>query len=356
MINGNPSRLELEKPEYLPPTEGPFHAASNIYMFYGGGERSAIVDQITARLMRSSEPVVVLGEEGSGKSMMSLVLADRLQENYNIVRCEQDRLDTITLLKQLHLELTSETTAHPSAVIARTGIAPENDSPNIEQDIPASDTDESNDICDDQQSLFSSISTSILNGATNKKPLLLIVDAGSLTQDCYDTIEHLTRIENRFGNIFKTVIFQTWQDLSKGVGRHASTQDADKPLYLKQQEPIVLRRLNLAEISEYLQHHMLLFDYNKRDMFTRDMAYFIADRSDGVFKSINLLARNAFILASLEGAQQMSMSHLLMAGLPPPSEKKQVWYRRSRDARKWGVAAIAGAIVLSIVVTIQILT
>ena len=65
---------------------------------------------------------------------------------------------------------------------------------------------------------------------------------------------------------------------------------------------------------------MLLFDFNRRDLFTREMAYFIADRSEGVFRSINTLARNAFTIANLEDADRLSMSHLLMAGLPPREE------------------------------------
>jgi len=81
-----------------------------------------------------------------------------------------------------------------------------------------------------------------------------------------------------------------------------------------------LRRLSLAEINEYLRHHMMLFDFNRRDLFSREMAYFIADRSEGVFKSINSLARNAFTIANLEEADRVSMSHLLMAGLPNLNE------------------------------------
>jgi len=78
-----------------------------------------------------------------------------------------------------------------------------------------------------------------------------------------------------------------------------------------------LRRLTLSEINEYLQHHMMLFDFNRRDLFSHEMSYFIADRSHGVFRSINKIARNAFTIADFESADQLSMSHLLMAGLPP---------------------------------------
>ena len=72
-----------------------------------------------------------------------------------------------------------------------------------------------------------------------------------------------------------------------------------------------LNRMNLAETTEYLNHHMLLFDFNKRDLFTREMAYFIADKSDGNCSMINTLARNAFLLAHLEGSEHITMGHLL---------------------------------------------
>lgn len=59
----------------------------------------------------------------------------------------------------------------------------------------------------------------------------------------------------------------------------------------------------------------MLFDSNQRDVFSREMAYFIADRSDAVFCSINTLACNAFMVAGLEDAEHVSMPHLLTAGL-----------------------------------------
>jgi len=107
-----------------------------------------------------------------------------------------------------------------------------------------------------------------------------------------------------------------------------------------------LRRLTLSEISDYLRHHMMLFDFNQRDVFTREMAYFIADRSDGVFRSINTLARNGFMVAGLEDAEHVSMSHLLTAGLPVEDNGVEahgfVWRHRSLIVGLMGFGVLGG--------------
>jgi len=55
-----------------------FNHAQNIFLFFGGGDRGEIVDALSRALgVRESRMLTVFGEPGSGKTLMSLVLADR---------------------------------------------------------------------------------------------------------------------------------------------------------------------------------------------------------------------------------------------------------------------------------------
>ncbi|NND89615.1 MAG: hypothetical protein HKN42_02030 [Granulosicoccus sp.] len=289
----NDSSVETGRRQYYSSSQGPFYNANNIFMFYGGGERGNTVENIIDRLRTDDQIIHVHGERGSGKTMVSLVISDRLKHRYNIIRYDVPELSASLLLRHLLIELCPQKASLISAQQARLGV----DQPDIDVAINC---------------IAGKLS---LNGRTPvSKPYVLIVDSVGEVDD--GAMQVLTRLAGlRVGGkpVMQSVVFHR---LSAEAARnvippHDMVQSGNH---------FWLRRLSLAEINEYLRHHMLLFDFNRRDLFTREMAYFIADRSEGVFRSINTLARNAFTIANLEDADKLSMSHLLMAGLPPRHE------------------------------------
>jgi len=87
-------------------SQGPFNHAQNIYLFFGGGDRGEIVDAISRTLGAGDGKLVsVHGEPGSGKTLMSLVLADRLKHRRNIIRFDHESIDAATLLRHLLIEI-----------------------------------------------------------------------------------------------------------------------------------------------------------------------------------------------------------------------------------------------------------
>ena len=301
-MNHGDSNLTTDRRHYYSSSQGPFYNANNIYLFYGGGDRGAMVDSITHDIRGGKRLTRVEGEPGSGKTMMSLVLADRMKRHFNIIRYDLAEASRALLLRQLLIELCPsdatllDVTKHdrtPSDVLlARAQIVVE-------------------------KQLRSSLQAG--------KPYVLMVDARArLGSEVIELLTRLSSLEYLGIPAMHVIIFEPGEKL---VG-HSSSQSRN----LRDNEPYQLRRLSLNEVVEFLRHHMLLFDFNRRDQFTRDMAYFIADRSGGVFRSINTIARNAFLIASIESAEQVSMSHLLMAGLPPreKSSTKSGFFIRHR--------------------------
>jgi len=102
--NGD-SNLTADRRHYYSSSQGPFYNANNIYLFYGGGDRGAMVDSITHNLRSGKRLTRVEGEPGSGKTMMSLVLADRLNRHFNIIRYDLAKTSRALLLRQLLIEL-----------------------------------------------------------------------------------------------------------------------------------------------------------------------------------------------------------------------------------------------------------
>lgn len=288
MINNDQS-LEAGRRQYYSSSQGPFYNASNIYMFYGGGNRGKVAESVIQAIRGQESIVHVHGEAGSGKTMMSLVISDRIKHRFNTIRYDLHELSASKLLRHLLIELAPQDSDLISSDQAQYGADPAS----IERAIQ----------CIEKQ-LGKSFRT------RDSKPYVLLIDSKeALGAGALEVAQRLSACKSANECVFHCVIFHT---TASSAERYAAVSETP----YQSENHFWLRRLTLSEISEYLRHHMMLFDFNRRDLFTREMAYFIADRSEGVFNSIDTLARNAFTIASLEEADKLSMSHLLMAGLP----------------------------------------
>ena len=314
----NDTSVETTKRLYYSSSQGPFHNANNIFMFYGGGDRGNIVESVI-RAIRTDEPLIhVHGERGSGKTMLSLVISDRLKNRYSTIRYDVSDISVSLLLRHLLIELCPRKADLISAQEAHDDV----DDETVDTALIAL----INQLCDSG------------NDRTRKPYVLLIDSNGQVDAKTRRIIEQLTAVRVAGNAIFHCVIFQQTDDDDPKSARFSPTTPWPANHFW-------LRRLTLAEISEYLRHHMLLFDFNRRDLFTREMSYFIADRSEGVFRGINKLSRNAFTIANLESAEEVSMSHLLMAGLPSRSEP--TFKPRFLIRHRAGVVALMGSCVVA---------
>ncbi len=287
-------------------------------MFYGGGGRGKTVESVI-RAVTTDEPLIhVHGERGSGKTMMSLVVSDRLKNRYNTIRYDLPEVSVSLLLRHLLIELCPQKADLISAQQALDGASGESEDTAV--------IELTNQLCKPRSDRI-------------RKPYVLLLDSNAqVDEKTRQIIKQLTALRVAGHGIFHCVIFQRID-----VDDCQSTRFSQTTLWPPNH--FWLQRLTLAEINEYLNHHMVLFDFNRRNLFTREMAYFIADRSEGVFRGINKLARDAFTIAKLESADRVSMSHLLMAGLPQRSEASSK--SRFLVRHRAGVVALMGSCVVA---------
>jgi len=309
-----PSNVSTKRKHYYSCSQGPFDSANNIYMFYGGAQRGEIAETIVRSLRVDSDLITVHGERGSGKTLLSLVLADRLKHRYNIIRYDLPRISRAMLLRHLLIELCPE-----QAEVISPYEAVEGASAHL------------------LELAWQCIVAALNKTKPSAKPCVLMVDTHAMVEgDVLQMLNDLADVQ-RAGEPAIHVIHFKREEETPAV-------DLGNDCINLPQHHYWLRRLSFAEVQEYLHHHMLLFDFNQRAMFSSEMAYFIADRSAGVLRSINTLARNAFMIAGLEDSERVSMSHLLMAGLPPrePEHNPQRFFSRHR----FGLVAMLGTCVV----------
>ena len=316
-------------------SRGPFQPHGNPHLFYGGGGRGEILEALV-RSVRAGEPVLhVRGERGSGRTLLSLALAARLSERHRVLRHERTPTQA-TLLRALLLELAPR---HADLVPM--------DSEGRALDLDALDAA--------RRSLVSALE----ERSVDARPIVLVADgddecdAGTLALARSIAATRAGRATAGFGALPGVTANPDAavpeRDASRPERRPATPDAASGPERCRVRPAVqlvlfrrtdagpardedrpaaasgsttrfALRRLNLAEVGEYLNHHMLLFDFNRRNLFTREMTYFVADRSEGVFRAIDTIARNAFTIAGVQNADRPTLSHLLLAGLPPPAD------------------------------------
>jgi len=281
--------LGIDRRPYHASSRGPFQDIDNVLTFYGGGGRGAVVDDIVRRRHSSGRTLHVHGESGSGLTFLSLVLGDRLERSCNVIRHDSTSGSVAMLLRHMLIELCPTETGLIDVAAVVDGV-----------DEATLDTARER------------VLVQLGHAPTADKPYVLIVDlAGDPDAGFLALLDALGGVRRDGRPALQVVLFRT---VGPAAVREAGTRDDDGRAV---DGSYWLRRLTLAEVGEYLRHRMMLFDFSRRELFTREMSYFVADRTEGVFGAIDTLVRHAFTLASLEDADAPSLVHLLGAGLPP---------------------------------------
>lgn len=364
MIENHTAGYKRKKRRYnLLTSDGPFPSNQNILQFYSGAGRGELLECLVRHVQNCDEPVLITGEPGSGKTLLSLVLADRLKKKFSVCRYDFPTLNSDALISFLIREIKPDY----ATVNGR----------------PAKYEQESN---------LAALAFVVDQSAEIVQPFLVIIDTpAKFDSDVLRTIEELKTLKLNGHALFNVVIFRTdhgnqnlsgaqsdWRsglpemrqqmrpesglesqlELQSELQAESRTEaklttapnlnlgpepDQAQPWPYKTHN---LGRLSLPEIHDYLQHHMMLFDYSQRNMFSREMSYFIADRSEGVYGLINELARSAFLLAGINNSSQVSLSHLVAVSSPRRSRSRRIGkLRRMPNGVRFAII-VAGIVVL----------
>ncbi len=315
------------------PSEVPFAPVSSVFQFFGGGGRALILQGISSALENDEACVHVSGERGSGKTMLAAVVAERTSHSHQIIRFDADELSAAALLHQLVIELCPGELPQPRSV-GRKDIS----GANLQADPLINSIDHS----------LAAVLEQLANGTAAQRPVLLLIDSASVLRPTVRRLlEQMSEVRHRGQRMLQCVVFERVEHDSKAASDVQLYSDGSLHHHR-------LRRLTLAEIGQYLEHQMLLLDFNKRDVFTREMVYFIADRSAGVIGSVKSIARNAFTIARLEKSDRPSLSHLLVAELPQREDPvpKRGFIARHRKV----VFALLGSSVVASTATVVLLS
>ena len=261
---------------------GPFDASNSMVRFYAGGGRGELLDCIVKHLHSSEDPLFIRGEQGSGKTLLSLLLGHKLNHRFQVVHCQQADLTPAKLIHHLFAELCP---LDANRLMANLAGEPAPDP------LPQAITSQQ-------------LRTCVQERHANEKPVVLVLDSDTVLDEAMNTVlNQLSQMTQSAQPLIQSVVFEPSAETPHWL------QDDFDPV--PGQPQYALRRLTLNEVHGFLQHHMLLFDYSQQHLFTREMACFIADRSGGLVGEVNTIAREAWMLAGIHNDGPVAMKHLI---------------------------------------------
>jgi len=278
----------------------PFKITPDPAFFFSGGNRGAVLEALLYAVARGEGIVKVVGEVGSGKTMLCRMLEHELPKDCEIVYIANPRLSPDEILHAIAMELELDVTRDLSKVEVMR----------------------------------------VLHGflldkhARNRRVVMFIEEAQGMALDTLEEIRMLSNLETTQDKLLQIVLFGQ-PELNEKLAGHDIRQLKERITYAFDLTP-----LKRNEIRDYLNTRIRTSGFRGNDLFTRGAIRTLERRSRGLLRRINILADKALLAAFSRGDHQVTAQHLRMA-----ARDSEFATTMPGPLRLAAAAGIAGAIV-----------
>lgn len=265
--------------------EAPFLITPHADFFYGGANRSALLDALVYALGREEGLVKASGEVGTGKTMLARVLIGRLPPHLRAIYLADPLMNRGELLAVLADELGCADTAGDSAHRLLRAV---------------------------QQALVAEF-------AAGRQIVLLIDEAHAMPADTLEQIRLLSNLESERHKLIKIALFGQ-PELDTLLDRPDMRQLKDRITQHFRLDPLAP-----DDVATYIDFRMRAAGYRGPAVFERAATARIARDSGGLTRRINVLADKSLLAAfarnahavTLADAQRAAADTQTRADLPP---------------------------------------
>ncbi len=258
--------------EHFGLTEPPFRITPHTDFFFDGADRGATLEALAYAVLHDEGIVKVSGEVGSGKTMLSRVLIERLPSE----------VDTIYLA--------TPSLAHDEILHA------------IGDDLKLSLSRERRSVAlrELQEHLIK------LYGA-GRRVVVLIDEAHVMPEDTLEQVRLLSNLESNRHKLLQIVLFGQ-PELDATLAKPALRQLRDRITHAFRMRP-----LSTPEVERYVSFRMRAAGYRGPDVFQGRAVTLMARASGGLNRRINILADKALLAAFTENAHAVTDKHVRAA-------------------------------------------
>ncbi|VAW54897.1 MSHA biogenesis protein MshM [hydrothermal vent metagenome] len=260
----------------------PFKITPDTSLFFEGSQRGAALEALLYAISSGEGIIKVVGEVGSGKTMLCRMLEIRLSSNIDVIYIANPSLSPDNILHVIAHEL-------------HLGVNNEMSKVDVMQQIQA---------------------YLLKKHASNRQVVLFVEEAQSMPIETLEEIRLLSNLETDQNKLLQMVLF----------GQPELDEKLSQP-NIRQLKERITHSFNLSPFApedtlDYLNFRLRSVGYKGPNVFNKKTAGVVKKYSDGLTRRINILADKSLLAAFSEGSHTVTPTHIITAA--KDSEFKKV--------------------------------
>ena len=245
--------------------EPPFRITPHTDFFFDGADRGATLDALLYAVQHEEGIVKVVGEVGSGKTLLCRVLIERLPKHVETIYLANPSFTRDEILYAVAEELKIEFSRERATIALRAL----------------------------QDRLIASY-------AEGRRTVILIDEAHAMPEETLEQVRLLSNLETSRHKLLQIVLFGQ-PELEQVLGLPSLRQLKDRITHSFRMRP-----LSQTEAANYVSFRMRAAGYRGPDVFSPDAVALIARAADGLSRRINILADKGLLAAFSEDAHAVT--------------------------------------------------
>ncbi len=259
--------------EYFGLNRPPFRITPDTSLFYEGGRRGDILAALAYAVQRGEGIIKVVGEVGSGKTMLCRMLQQTLPQDVEIIYIANPSVSPEDILfviaSELHFEIDRNASKHE---------------------------------------LVAQLQNYLLKRhAENRQVVLFIEEAQGMPLETLEEIRLLSNLETDQHKLLQIILFGQ-PELDENLSQKSIRQLRERITHEFKLPP-----LDAEEIHRYLNFRMREVGYTGPELIDRKLARQIAHHSEGLLRRVNILADKMLLAAYADDTHTLTAKHLRKA-------------------------------------------
>lgn len=272
--------------EYFGLRRSPFKITPDTRLFFPGGNRGAVLEALIYVITQGEGIVKVVGEVGSGKTMLCRMLEIELSDNVEVVYLVNPSVAPEDILYAIAFEL-------------KLGVT----------------------VSDNRFEVMNALQDYLLSmHAKNKQVVVFVEEAQGMPIATLEEIRLLSNLETGENKLLQIVLFGQ-PELDQMIATRDIRQLKERITYSFQLHPF-----KRHEVADYLNSRMRACGYRASDAFSQPAISAIFKYSKGLLRRINILADKSLLAAYAGNLHQVTKAHVKLAARDSEFIKKfSVW-------------------------------
>ena len=287
----------------------PFRVTPDTSLFYAGGEREALLNAIVYAVSHGDGMVKVVGEVGSGKTMLTRMLEKKLPKSVTIIYLPNPSLAAKDLVFAIGHELGLDLSQDQTKTHALVAI---------------------------QKKLLEI-------HASNQRVVVFIDEAQCMPLDTLEELRLLTNLETETDKLLQLVLFGQ-PELDDHLSHPSVRQIKERIIH-----NLYLKPFTHLEVAEYLAFRLHKAGYNSSPLFSHSALKALAKYSDGLPRRLSILADKSMLAAFASQSRTVSTAHVRSA---LGDHQPDVTTQHRRPWLGYGITSVSLILLLAITVSL----